>query len=128
MLTRPSSAAVVLFPAVKPTFAEAWKTYREGLLDLPLTNAEFRFAVEFVKYFNREYFEKTGQLIAWPMWTTLMAKTGLGKMTVHRTIKKFKRFGALEVERHRYNHMTKKRAHNIYQVPAGFLAMSLRKR
>src|SRR5262249_19763390 len=112
-----------------PTFAIAWKAYRLALLDNePLTNAEFRFAVEFVKYFNREHFEKTGQLIAWPMWTTLMARTGLCKKTIWNTIKKFERFGAVEVERHRYNHTTKRRAHNIYHVPAGYLAMSLRTR
>ena len=128
--TSPSSAAYIIrFPVTdKSSFAETWRAYRSAILDLPLTNAEFRFATEFCVYFSKQHFEVTGELIAWPSWTTLISKTGLGKMTVYRTIKKLERMGAIEVERHRYNHATKKRAHNIYHVPATFLTMSLRKR
>jgi len=129
-LTGASSVAhIIRFPVTdKPCFAETWRAYRSAILDLPLTNAEFRFATEFCTYFSKQHFEVTGELIAWPSWTTLMSKTGLCKMTVHSTIKKFERMGAIEVERHLYNHTRKKRAHNIYHVPATFLTLSLRKR
>jgi len=127
MLTLSSSAAAVIsFPSTnKPTFAEARNAWREALKDAQLTNAEFRFVVEFCAFFNRKHFEKTGELMAWPKWETLIAKTGLSKMTIHRATNKFEHLRALEVERHRYNHTTKKRAHNIYCVPARFLMMSL---
>ena len=76
-------------------------------------------------HFNYEHFDKTGELIAWPSWQTLMTETALGKTAIHESIAQLEQFRLLEVERGRYDHTAQRRAGNIYHVPPRFAVTKL---
>src|SRR5262249_26576227 len=95
-LTAPSSsvATVVPFPpaADRPPFAVATKTWlKTTTADRLLTADEARLCTALYQHFNREHYEKTGELIARPSWQTLMAWSTLSKTAVHNGIDKLER-------------------------------------
>lgn len=120
MLTSSSSGQVIPFePASqpnRPTFAQAREAWlRTALADRELTSGEARLCAAVFLHFNREHYEKIGELIAWPTWTTLMAGTTLAKRTIADGFEKLERLRLLEVEHGR--HATKRRERNLYHVP-----------
>jgi hypothetical protein len=105
--TLPSSATVIPFnnpqPADTPKAAklsfvqasEAWlDRWHE---DCRLTQSDKNLCTRVCRYFNRVHFERTGELLAWPGWVTLMAKTGLCKSSVFRGLRKLEKLGALKI-------------------------------
>jgi hypothetical protein len=66
--------------------------------------------------FNTKHFEATGELLAWPSWEYLMAKTGRSKSTVYRKLEDIEREGLLEISHGLYNQETKKRDRNEYKA------------
>ena len=119
MLTAPSSGEVVTFPSAdKTAFAAASKTWLKTVLANPqLTHANKILGAALYLHFNKTHFERTGELIAWPAWKTLMTETTLGKTAIYDGIKQFERFRLLEVEHGRYDRSTQRRAGNLYHVP-----------
>jgi hypothetical protein len=122
MLTSPSSTSVVSFPAAdKPPFAAAAKAWlRITTAHRRLTAGEARLCSALYQHFNFEHYEKTGELIAWPSWKTLMAWSALSKTTIFNAIVKLERLRLLEVEHGRFDGATRKRAGNVYHVPPRF--------
>jgi len=121
-LTAPSSAEIVPFPAAdRPTFAVASKAWLKTTQTHPLlTDANKTFCTALYFYFNVKHYQKTGELIAWPAWDTLMTEFRLSKETINESIGQVERFQLLEVERSRYDRATHRRAGNLYRVPQGF--------
>jgi DNA-binding Lrp family transcriptional regulator len=122
MLTAPSSAE--LQPANQPKgFAQASKGWLQRWhADHRLSHSDRTFCTQLYLYFNELHFEKTGELLAWPSWNTLMARTGLSETSVFRRLRNLERLGALEIEHGRYNHETKRRAGNLYRARESNLA------
>src|SRR5262249_34016215 len=120
-LTAPSSAEIAPFPTADiPTFAVASKTWMNTTQTHPLlTDANKTFCTALYFYFNCNHYRKTGELIAWPGWDTLITEFGLSKTTISESIERLERSRLLEVERGRYNRAAQKRAGNVYRVPLG---------
>jgi hypothetical protein len=117
MLTPSSTAIVIPFEATPPSqpkmgFAQATKTW------LDEWNAErglnTKLCVQIFLHFNEKHFEETGELLAWPGWDRLAAKTGLSRRSVAAGLQKFEQAGALKIEHGRYNHEKKRRDGNFY--------------
>jgi hypothetical protein len=119
--TAPSSAEIVPFPtADKPTFAVASKAWLKTTQTHPLlTDANKTFCTALYFYFNVKHYQRTGELIAWPGWDTLITEFGLSKETINESIGQVERFQLLNVERNRYDRATHRRAGNLYRVPQG---------
>ena len=128
LTTAPSSAEILQFepnqPANRPEhnaralkFAQASKTWlQQWHEDRRLSQSEKTVCTQIYLHFNMIRFEKSGKLVAWPSWATLMARTGLGKTSVFRRLRNLERFGALQIEHGRYNQETKKRIGNLYRA------------
>jgi hypothetical protein len=108
-ITPSSSAEVVPFPASdkrdKRTFAKISKDWLRGALAEPSIkgHAPRTFFTAIYLHFNYEHYERTGELIAWPSWETLMAKFGLSDGSIREGIAEGERCGFLEVQRGRRN-------------------------
>src|SRR5262249_8448985 len=121
------SAEIVPFPnAEKSTFSVAREAWLKTTLAHPmLTDGNKTVGSAIFLHFNYEHFDKTGELIAWPSWQTLMTETALGKTAIHESIAQLEQFRLLEVERGRYDHTAQRRAGNIYHVPPRFAVTKL---
>jgi hypothetical protein len=94
MITAPSSADIVQFPMAAtavpntPEFSTAVDAWLKPLCsDQRLSPSAKLVCHTFARwYFNSRHFSATGRLIAWPEWATLMARTGLSKMSINRAI------------------------------------------
>src|SRR5262249_36141065 len=102
---------------------EAW--LKTTLAHPMLTDANKTVGSAIFLHFNYDHFDKTGELIAWPSWQTLMAATALGKTAIYDAINQFERFRLLEVEHGRYDHDNQRRAGNVYHVPPRFAVTNL---
>ena len=108
MLTPSSTAFAVV--------SKAWlKTTQTHPL---LTDANKTFCTALYFYFNVKHYQKTGELIAWPAWDTLITEFGLSKETINESIGQVEHFRLLEVERGRYDRTAHRRAGNLYRVPS----------
>jgi hypothetical protein len=120
MLTAGSSVVAFKLPEHKArtlTFAQASKTWLQGWhADGRLSHGDKTFATQIYLHFNQAHFEQTGELLAWPGWAVLMAKTGLCKTSVFRRLRHLEQLGAFEVEHGRYNPEAKKRITNRYRA------------
>jgi DNA-binding PadR family transcriptional regulator len=131
MLTPSSSAAILQFkpsppepkPNGKPTFQqarEAWLQRCHG--NGQLTHADRAVVTQIFRHFNRQHYEQSGELLAFPKWETMGEAGRLSKASIFRALRKLERLGAVEIKHGRYNHQTKKRARNVYRVPdQGFI-------
>jgi hypothetical protein len=98
-------------------FIQASKTWLQQWHEDPrLSHSERTLCTLIYLFFNARRFERTGELLAWPGWKTLMAEGRLSKASVYRGLKKLERLGALQIEHGRYNPQTKKRANNYYKA------------
>jgi hypothetical protein len=95
------------------TFAQASKAWLDEWSAERRLNS--RLCVQIYLHFSREHFERTGELLAWPKWNRLVARTGLSRRTIAEGLRKFEQAGALEIEHGRYNHEKKKRDVNLYR-------------
>ena len=109
LLGRKKRAGLKFFQASK-TWLQEWHE------DPRLSHSERTLCPLIYLYFNAQRFERTGELLAWPGWKTLMAEGRLSKASVYRGLKKLERLGALQIEHGRYNPQTKKRANNYYKA------------
>jgi hypothetical protein len=122
VVTAPSSALQPHRQANQPEaralkFAQASKIWLQGWhADRRLSHSDRTLCTQIYLHFNQTHFEKTGELLAWPGWTSLMAKTGLSKTSVFRRLRNLERLGAFGVEHGCYNHETKRRAGNRYHA------------
>src|SRR5262245_45680428 len=122
--TPSSSATVVQFPAAtdKPSFALASKAWLKATQTHPLlTDANKTFAAALYLYFNFQHYKATGELRAYPTWDRLIAEFGLSRSTISESTERLERYGLLDVDR-RYDRAARKRARNLYRVPARFSA------
>jgi hypothetical protein len=97
-----SSSAVIIPFEPQPT-AESFVQATEAWLDRwhedrRLTQSNKNLCTRVCRYFNRARFERTGELLAWPSWVTLMTKTGLSRSSVARGLKKLEKLGALKIQ------------------------------
>jgi hypothetical protein len=104
--TLASSATIIQFeapppanqPTARPTFVQASEAWLDRWHeDCRLTQSDKNLCTRVCRYFNRAHFERTGELLAWPGWATLMAKTGLCKSSVFRGLRKLEQLGALKI-------------------------------
>jgi hypothetical protein len=104
--TLASSATIIQFeapppanqPMARPTFVQASEAWLDRWHeDCRLTQSDKNLCTRVCRYFNRAHFERTGELLAWPGWATLMAKTGLCKSSVFRGLRKLEQLGALKI-------------------------------
>jgi hypothetical protein len=126
MLTAYSSGTIAHFAPVDALgrkkraglkFIQASKTWlQQWHEDSRLNHSERTLCTLIFLHFNAQRFERTGELVAWPGWKTLMAGGRLSKASVYRGLKKLERLGALQIEHGRYNPQTKKRANNYYKA------------
>jgi hypothetical protein len=124
MLTAYSSGTIAHFAPVDALgrkkraglkFIQASKTWlQQWHEDSRLNHSERTLCTLIFLHFNAQRFERTGELVAWPGWKTLMVKGRLSKASVSRGLKKLERLGPLKIEHGRYNYQTKKRAKNHY--------------
>lgn|SRR5262249_2672352 len=75
---------------------EAWLTWRA---DTRISHADRALIQEVYLGFNRQHYERTGELIAWPGWKRIAARSKLSKMSIFRGFRRFERFGILEIRR-----------------------------
>jgi hypothetical protein len=107
MLTASSSAIVIPFqpstPPLQngektPTFVQVAKAWLERWqADERLTLADRALATQIFLKFNQERYQRTGELLAWPSWEYLIAKTTTHKATIARGFRNLERVGALEI-------------------------------
>jgi hypothetical protein len=117
-----ASANVIQFPAAdRPSFSAATKAWLKRTHTHPfLTDANKTFATALYFYFNYKIYNSTGELRAWPTWDRLMGEFGLSKSTIQESTERLERYQLLEVDHGRYSRATKRRARNLYRVPARF--------
>ena len=98
----PSSASVIQFnnPQDSPeSFVQAAEAWLDRWHEDPrLSQSDKNLCTRVYRHFNRTRFERTGELLAWPGWATLMAKTGLCKASVFRRLRKLEKLGALKIQ------------------------------
>lgn len=88
-------------PSQRPSFAEAKDVFLLSVSDHPAVGeAACKVAIRLaLSYANREEYERTGRLIAWPSSRSLSAKTGLFRSRVERGIRSLEDCGLVTVER-----------------------------
>jgi len=99
-----SSAEVIPFPTSgKPQFAKDSKAWlATTLADQSLTPASKVFCTAIYLHFNnKDVYQHTRELAAWPKLETLMIETGLSWETLNQSIKQVERAGFLDVQRGR---------------------------
>jgi hypothetical protein len=103
-ITPSSSAAIIAFPASgKLPFAKHSKAWlATTLADQSLTPASKVFCTAIYLHFNnKDVYQHTRELAAWPKLETLMIETGLSWETLNQSIKQVERAGFLDVQRGR---------------------------
>lgn len=98
-----SSAVVIPFEANRPEerrgfeqAREAWLTWRA---DNRISHADRGLIQQVYLGFNRQHYERTGELISWPGWDKIAAEAHLSKASIFRGFRRFERFGLLKIHR-----------------------------
>jgi len=104
MLTPPSTATIIPFElrgerAPFNQTREAW--LRQWHAHNKLTHADRTLVTQVYLNFNRDHYEKRGELIAWPSWETIAAKGRLSIPSIDRGFRILEHLGALEIVRRR---------------------------
>lgn len=103
--TAPSSAIIISFnnsqPADPPkaeSFVQATEAWLDRWHEDPrLSQSNKNLCTRVYRHFNRARFERTGELLAWPGWATLMSQAGLSKMSIFRGLRKLEKLGGLKI-------------------------------
>jgi len=117
----PSTDNVIAFnrpePEPEPGFAHTGKAWLSRFQSDPrLSLSDKAIATQIFLHFNFEHFDKTGDLLAWPSWQSLMDATGLKRSCVHKSLRRLAELGAFEIGRGPYDRENKKRSNNRYIV------------
>jgi hypothetical protein len=104
MLTPPSTDTIIPFElrgdrAGFEQAREAW--HQKWHADNRLTRVYRVLVSQVTFHFNRDHYEKRGELIAWPSWETIAAKARLSIPSIDRGFRILERLGALKTLRER---------------------------
>jgi hypothetical protein len=114
-VTLSSSGTVVPLMPRSQGFAAASKAWLSPLLaDRRLTHGEKTLASRLFLYIDKNHFETTGQLLAYPGWERLGEETTLSKSSIDRSLKKFESVGAVKINRGGFDPKTGRRRPNQY--------------
>lgn len=100
---------------------EAWLTWRA---DSRISHADRVLMQQVYLGFNRQHYERTGKLVAWPGWEKIAAEAHLSKTSIFRGFRRFELFGILEIRRGGRDPKTGRKLPNSYRaiMPPGFAA------
>jgi hypothetical protein len=93
-----SPSTVIPFQPQPESFVQAAEAWLDKWHEDPrLSQSDKNLCTRLYRHFNRARFERTGELLAWPGWATLMAQAGLSKMSVFRGLRRLEKLGGLKI-------------------------------
>jgi hypothetical protein len=109
------SASVIPFEQAR----EAWFAWRK---DSRLSHADQAILLVIYRYFNRQHYDRTRELVAWPGWDLIGREARVSKTSLFRGFRRFEKLGVLEITRGR-DPKTGRKLPNSYRAlmpPPGF--------